>query len=232
MGCLTLIIFAIAAFISMYLFTISIPVGFVGTALVIAACFFIFSRVMNQGNKKGGVEKKKSINIKKLPFAPDKQYISLDHQSGIYFDKENRQIGFLLTNQGSSHDMEIQRYLFDDVWEGRLIIDEKTIRYVSRIESLDVSQQPADDSNNLTDDVDKDEVSSINLQIVVTDEWDQEYTIKFLNNTNSFGKAGPIDRESDEYKEAIATAQEWYKLMEMIIKPDNDTMVPEEPENE
>lgn len=235
MGCLTMIIFGITAFVAMYLFTVSKPIGIIAIVLLIAAYIYVLKRTAKKEAQRMAQYEEKG-DIKDLPFKPDQQYISPNHKSGIYVDPENKQVGFLVATDPNSYNLEVRRHRFEDVWDSMLIVDGDTISHISRLDEITVpseteeitNENEANNESPAENDADS-EVLTIKLKVVVTEKYDIDYIIPFLNTSNAFTDSKPLTRESKEYKEAIEAAWKWHNLMQMII---TDTLKPNTNETE
>jgi hypothetical protein len=182
----------------------------------------IYFNIQDKNKKESDTNDKIRNAIKANVAHPTKQTILTETNSAIVYDQENNHL--FIYDKGHVHNIKI-----NDIYQSEIIEDGQTISKVSRSSQITgsiIGGAIAGSVGAIIGGVSatrvKDEkINKMELQLVVNDVNNPIRKVEFFNA----GDGLKIKKSSDEYKVRYNQILEWQKLMEILIKQNENKSV-------
>jgi hypothetical protein len=182
----------------------------------------IYFNIQDKNKKESDTNDKIRNVIKANVTNPTKQTILTETNSAIVYDQENNHL--FIYDKGHTHNIKI-----NDIYQSEIIEDGQTISKVSRssqiagsiIGGLIAGGTGAIIAGVSATRVKDEKINKMELQLVVNDVNNPIRKVEFFNA----GDGLKIKKSSDEYKVRYNQILEWQKLMEILIKQNENKSV-------
>lgn len=182
----------------------------------------IYFNIQDKNKKESDTNDKIRNVIKANVTNPTKQTILTETNSAIVYDQENNHL--FIYDKGHTHNIKI-----NDIYQSEIIEDGQTISKVSRssqiagsiIGGLIAGGTGAIIAGVSATRIKDEKINKMELQLVVNDVNNPIRKVEFFNA----GDGLKIKKSSDEYKVRYNQILEWQKLMEILIKQNENKSV-------